>query len=363
VNPAQAGPRAGVPGETRIVSAVAGWFRELGGTVIESEPLPGRPMVCGLWSGESPRWAGLDVHVDTVGVEQMIGDPFSGELSGGKVWGRGAVDTKASLAVALALLDQAQRSGAPLGCNLLLAATPDEEVGAQGAPKFRDWVRAQGLELDQLAVAEPTLCGPVIGHKGGVRLEFEVLGEPAHSSQPHLGKNAITAAARLALALDEEHQRLQQVPPTTPLGAPTLTVTIVRGGTGTNVVPATCVLTVDRRMVPGEDGAVLAQQLSELAQKACPLPVETRAGLVFDSFYQPAETPWIRQLADWSGKEPSVVPYGTNAWAYKGLARETVVIGPGSIAQAHGVEEWVEVSELEKLAGIFARWWGLADES
>jgi acetylornithine deacetylase/succinyl-diaminopimelate desuccinylase-like protein len=81
--------------------------------------------------------------------------------------------------------------------------------------------------------------------------------------------------------------------------------------------------------------------------------------LEIDAFYQPPDTPWIRQLAGWSGKEPTIVPYGTNAWAYGGLAGECVVIGPGSIDQAHGQEEWVEISELEKLANIYARWWGI----
>ena len=77
------------------------------------------------------------------------------------------------------------------------------------------------------------------------------------------------------------------------------------------------------------------------------------------AFLQPPDAPWIHQLADWSGQEPKVVPYCTNAWAYQGLAKECVVIGPGSIDQAHGEVEWVEISELEKLANIFTHWWGL----
>jgi acetylornithine deacetylase/succinyl-diaminopimelate desuccinylase-like protein len=78
-----------------------------------------------------------------------------------------------------------------------------------------------------------------------------------------------------------------------------------------------------------------------------------------DAFLQAPDSPWLRQLADWSGHEPMIAPYGTNAWAYGELARECVVLGPGSIEQAHGVEEWVEVAELSKLAGIYARWWGV----
>src|SRR5215212_7291599 len=132
VTPEQAGPRAGTPGEARLAEAVADWFRELGGDVYVEDVLPGRPNVYGIWRGTSERWAALDVHMDTVGVEQMSGDPFGGELRAGRVYGRGAVDTKASLAVALALLEQLHRSGGQPASNLLLTATVDEEDLARG---------------------------------------------------------------------------------------------------------------------------------------------------------------------------------------------------------------------------------------
>jgi acetylornithine deacetylase/succinyl-diaminopimelate desuccinylase-like protein len=76
------------------------------------------------------------------------------------------------------------------------------------------------------------------------------------------------------------------------------------------------------------------------------------------AFLQSPDTPWIRQLAKWSGSEPAIAPYGTNAWSYGRLTSECVVLGPGSIDQAHSDEEWVAVAELEKLADIYSRWWG-----
>jgi acetylornithine deacetylase/succinyl-diaminopimelate desuccinylase-like protein len=360
VIPEQAGPRAGVPGEARIADAVAGWFRDLGGEVFVEDVLPGRPNVYGIWRGRGERWAALDVHMDTVGVEQMPGDPFSGELRDGRVYGRGAVDTKASLAVALALIEALQRSGGRPEANLLIAATADEEDLARGAPAFAAWVRRRGLALDQLMVAEPTRCRPVHGHKGVVRLAFDIAGEPAHSSQPQLGKNAITAAAHLALALDAEQRRLAAAPAASPLGAPSLTATLISGGRGLNIVPDACSLWIDRRVVSGERADDAIAELIELARRACPLPLSVRQLLSVDSFLQAPDTPWLLQLADWSGQPPEVAPYGTNAWAYEGLAGECVVLGPGSIDQAHGVEEWVEVAELARLAEIYARWWGVS---
>jgi len=362
VAPAQAGPRAGAPGEGQVAAAVAGWFRELGGEVEVEEVLPGRPSVYGIWRGRGEGWAAVDVHMDTVGVEQMTGDPFSGEIRDGRVYGRGSVDTKASLAVVLALLEAMQRQDARPRTNLLVAATIDEEVEGHGAVALAAWVRRKGLRLDQLAVAEPTGCGPVVEHRGAVRLEVRVQGEPAHSSQPHLGKNAVTAAARLIVALDAEHQRLQALPGAASGARPTLTVTVIQGGAGMNVVPDSCTFIIDRRMVPGEIGDEVAAGLEALARRECPLPFQSRVLKQFAAFSQDPEAPWVRQLVEWSGKEPAAAPYGTNALAYGGLARECVVMGPGSIDQAHGVEEWVALSELEKMACIYARWWGLTAE-
>lgn len=354
-----AGPRAGKPGEGELAAQVARWFQEFGGEVHSEEVLPDRPNIYGIWRGRSERWAAVDVHIDTVGVEQMTGDPFSGEVKDERVHGRGAVDTKASLAVVLALLEAMHQNGQTPEPNLLIVTTVDEELQTSGALAFAKWIRRQGIPLDQLAVAEPTLCGPVYGHKGVSRLEFEVHGKSAHTSQPHMGQNAITAAAQIVTAFDAEHHRLQALPPGTDLGNPTLTVSLISGGTGINTVPDSCRVSIDWRIVSGEDPDEVATRLYNLAQESSPLPVTMKKLLEIGSFLQPSDTPWVRHLADWSGREPAIVPYGTNAWAYDGLAQECVVIGPGSIDQAHGAEEWVTIAELDKLARIYSQWWGI----
>jgi acetylornithine deacetylase/succinyl-diaminopimelate desuccinylase-like protein len=115
-------------------------------------------------------------------------------------------------------------------------------------------------------------------------------------------------------------------------------------------------------VVAGERPDEVIAALHSLALRECPLPLAVHTLLAVDAFYQEASTPWLLQLAEWSGERPAVAPYGTNAWAYEGLAGECVVLGPGSIDQAHGVEEWVELSELARLAAIYARWWGVDGE-
>jgi acetylornithine deacetylase len=244
--------------------------------------------------------------------------------------------------------------------NLLIAATVDEEVGATGAPLFARWLREQGIILDQLLVAEPTLCRPVHGHKGVCRLTFEIHGRAAHSSQPGQGQNAITAAAHLVLAMEAEHCRLQGI--SSPLGSPALTVSLIEGGQGINIVPDRCRVSIDRRLVNGERAADLVSSLRTLAEDASPLPVSTEVLLALDAFYQSPDSPWLRQLAAWTGHAPTLVPYGANAWAYADVARECVILGPGSIDQAHGAEEWVSVDELARVAQIYARWWEMGGE-
>lgn len=360
VGPRNAGPRSGAGGEAEIASRLVDWFEALGGEVHREDVFPGRPNVYGLWRGRSDRWLAVDVHTDTVGVETMQGDPFDGRMEQGRIYGRGAADDKAGLGVVLALLEAMQRAGAVPSDNLLIAATADEETGAGGAPVFADWVRERGIELDQLMVFEPTLCTPVYGHKGSVGIELEIEGVAVHSSKPELGKNAIVAAASLILALDQEHRRLVGSPASTAVGTGTLTVSVVHGGQAGNIVPETCRLLLDRRVVPGEEPAAVAEELFDFAKANCPLPVTMNTTHQLTAFYQPPESAWIQQLHAWSGMEPTVAPYGTNAWAYGGLAHECVILGPGSIDQAHRDVEWVEVAELERFAGILTNWWGLA---
>ncbi len=130
--------------------------------------------------------------MDTVGIPSTMSNPFSGKIENGRVYGRGSVDTKATMAVVLTLLEAMHESGVRPRPNLLIAGTIDEESQLMGAPAFSQWVSRQGLKIDQLAVAEPTLCGPVYGHKGVARVGLLVKGRSAHASLPEHGENAIT---------------------------------------------------------------------------------------------------------------------------------------------------------------------------
>ena len=273
VNPAHAGPRAGLVGEAAMAGALAGHFADLGAEVTLDEVLEGRPNVYGILQGRTDRLVCLDVHTDTVTVEHMDGDPFDGRVEDGHVWGRGALDTKASMGVVLGLLEAWGRHGLrPEPTVLLVGSVSEEAGGLLGAEGFRAWADGQGLAIDQVLVAEPTRCAPIYGHKGGVSIDIEVHGAAAHSATPHLGANAIEAAAAIVLAYRAEHDRLQTGTPATELGNGTLTVTLISGGTGGNIVPDRCTLTVGRRIVPLEDAGPRATAWSRWPAPPAPCP-------------------------------------------------------------------------------------------
>ncbi len=369
VNPLHGGPvaEAGGPlGERAIAEYLAERFDRAGACeVVLDDVADGRPNVYGFFPGRTERLVVLDVHTDTVTVEHMTDPPFDGRIDDGHVWGRGALDTKASLGVITALLDEWRAAGHRPEPTLLVVGSVSEEAGGLlGATRFRPWADDRGLEVDQLIVAEPTRLAPIHGHKGGAALRMTALGTAAHSALPHLGANAIEAMAPVIASLHAEHERLQAVPPTTELGTGTLSVTMIEGGTGGNVIPAACTITAGRRIVPGEDAQEVYEQLAELARAACPLDLHVESALPVgpdgrigsNAFYQSADTRLVRDLAAWAGTAPTVAPFGTNALRYGGFARELAVFGPGSIDDAHQATERVAVRDLVTLADVYTRW-------
>lgn len=369
VNPQQFGPKAaewGEAGEAALAEHVAARFDTLGASeVVLDEAAPGRPNVYGWFPGRTDRLVVIDVHTDTVGVEHMTDVPFDGRIDDDHVWGRGALDTKATLGVVLALLTAWSRHGVRPEPNLLVLGSACEEVGGLlGAVRFRQWARARSLDIDQLLVAEPTRLTPVHGHKGGVAVRITTIGRAAHSALPHLGVNAIEAMVPVIRTLQDEHARLLAVAPTTELGSATLSVTMISGGTGANVIPDRCSIVAGRRAVPGEDPDEVYAQLEAMVRAASPVPVElqplqppTPDGRVgFAAFYRPAASGLVQHLARLAGTAPTVAPFGSNAMCYGDLAREMVVFGPGSIDDAHQATERIAIADLVRTAEVLEGW-------
>ncbi len=359
VNPLQAGPKSGDEGERALSAHVADRLDDLGADVTVDEVLDGRANVYARFEGTSDRAVTVDVHMDTVGVEHMTRDPFDGAIEDGRVYGRGSVDTKATLAVVMHVLEEMRRDGQRPVPTINVVGTVSEEIGGLlGAERYAAWLRERGQVVDQLIVAEPTSCAPVHGHKGGVGLDIVINGHAAHSSKPHLGQNAVIAAARVILALDEEHQRLQGQEPATPVGVGTLSTTMIEGGLARNIIPDCCHVYAGRRIAPEENVGEVYEQLSGIVRDAAaPLSVDvsTPYGEGFSAFYQEPDSPLIMGFADLSGEQPETADYGSNALEYHDIAHEVMVFGPGSIDQAHQAVEWVDISELDRAADIYRR--------
>ncbi|MFI5491525.1 M20 family metallopeptidase [Actinoplanes sp. NPDC051859] len=369
VNPLHSGPRAerhGPIGEGALAHRLAERFTDCGAAdVVLDEVAPGRPNVYGRFRGRTERLVVVDVHTDTVTVEHMTDPPFDGRVEDGHLYGRGALDSKATLGVLLHLLAAWSRAGLRPEPDLLLVGSVAEEAGGLlGATRFRPWVEQQGLRIDHLVVAEPTEFRPVHGLKGLVLAEVTAHGTAAHSARPDLGVNAIEAIAPVVAAFTAEHRRLQSLPPATELGTGTVSVTQISGGTGGNVIPDRCTMAVGRRIVPGEDPADVLDQLAAIARAACPVPCEITSLIPpapdgkpgSPAFYQRSDAGLVQFLARTAGTTPTVAPFGANALRYSGLARETVIFGPGSITQAHQATERVAVADLARLADILGAW-------
>lgn len=363
VNPLHHGPNSGVVCELALANALADWFTGLGATdVILDEVHEDRPNIYAFFPGRTDRVVAIDVHLDTVTVENMTDPPFDGRIEDGHVWGRGSLDTKASLGIICALIESWNAAGVrPEPTVLVVGSVGEEAGGLRGALRFREWAEERALVVDQMVICEPTKCAPIHGHKGAVAIRVDVIGKSAHSALPELGANAVHAAARIVVALEDHHNELIAGPASTEVGTGSLLTTTIRGGLASNVVPDKCVITVGRRIAPGEDPGVEFERLSQIIRDASPLPVEISSLLPVEpgrppgspAFYQVPDSDLVRTLAAATGEAPTCAPFGTNALRYDGFANEKVVFGPGSIDDAHMPTERVSIADLQRVAAAY----------
>ena len=360
VNPLHAGPKSGDAGERDLSDWLANHADSLGGDVVVDEVEDGRCNVYARFEGASDRAITVDVHLDTVGVEHMSDDPFDGRIEDGRVYGRGSVDTKPTFAVVLQVLEELRNEGRrPVPTVNLIGTVSEEGGGLLGAARYRDWLLDRGQRVEQMVVAEPTMCAPVHGHKGGIGLDVTVHGHAAHSSKPHLGANALSGAARVVIAIDEEQERLAALDAITPVGKGTVSVTELSGGLARNIIPDACALYVGRRTAPGENIDEVRAALCKLIENsAAPLSttIESLYGDGSPGFYQDPSCSLVTVLAQLADTAPTTADYGSNALRYGEVADELVVFGPGSIDQAHQAVEWVDIGQLERSLDIYRSW-------
>lgn len=332
---------------------------------------PGRPNVVATLGAGREGLLFL-AHSDTVAVGDPAPwtvDPFGGEIRSGRLYGRGACDNKAGLAVAVVLLGVLREFEAELNGQVLLACVPDEESGATGRLGVIPLLEAGLLPATQAIYTYPGLDVLAIGHRGLLRLRVRATGEAAHTGgdeweRGERGANAVTAMARLLLAV-EQWQPPFQPSPAFPGRRPVITPgTLIRGGRMESMVPPDCEALIDMRLLPGQESRTLVEEVRAMADAVAGerprvhFEIETLVDL--PAAFIPAETPIVQRLAHWTkaltGRRPAIAGVGPANEGYL-LIRAGIptVCGfgpPGG--NAHAADEYVEVAGLLLAAKIYA---------
>ncbi|MDB6095097.1 MAG: peptidase [Verrucomicrobia bacterium] len=310
--------------------------------IVSCEPVPG---------GE---WLLFESHLDTVSVAGMTIAPFGGKIEGGRLYGRGACDTKGSgAAMFWAMREYARDARRPRNVAMVFAV--DEEARMTGAQAFAKKELKEFLpKLRGVIVGEPTMLRPVVAHNGVVRWRTMTRGRAAHSSDPTKGVSAISAMLRVVEKLESNYiPGVQGVHPMT--GRAAASVNVIRGGTAVNIIPAQCEIEVDRRTVPGETAE---QVLRERDDAMAGFEVEHDLLYVVPSMDEILGRDfhrWISPVLKGQGcdETPRGAPYVTDASHYAAAGAPSIVLGPGDLAQAHTKDEWVALDQLRTASLVY----------
>ncbi|MDA0745800.1 MAG: M20 family metallopeptidase [bacterium] len=312
---------------------------------------------------EKAPWLLFESHLDTVSVQGMTVDPFAGRVEDGRMYGRGACDTKGTGAAMLWALKQ-YADGADKPNNVAIVYMLDEEVGKTGVRTFAQTHQpALGWKADGVIVGEPTRLRVVAAHNGVVRWRIRTEGIAAHSSDPSRGKSAIRMMTKVIEVLEEEYiGSLVAEHPLT--GKAQCSINLIQGGVQINIIPEHCEIHVDRRVVPGEDPETVQPTVERLLEQ---LRAEDETFRVFQDPPDMLDAPLDPHGAEGFGKfvggvleemglsgELQGVGYGTDASSFGPSGVPAVVLGPGDIAQAHTADEWIDLEELARGVDVYA---------
>jgi acetylornithine deacetylase/succinyl-diaminopimelate desuccinylase family protein len=291
----------------------------------------------------------LAPHLDTVSA-----DSFEPRIQNGKLFGRGACDTKGSVAAMFgALLNLAASGQRPAETEILFVGLMDEENGQEGSRAFAK----SDIKGDLAIIGEPTELKVVTAHKGDLWLKLVTNGRAAHGSRPDLGVNAVHQMARVIDLLETKYQTLLRKRRHPLLGHATINVGAIRGGTQPNIVPDRCEIDIDRRTIPGENDRAVQREIVDFVRKAG-LEVEliNSKAKVCMALETDPRNELVQQLMSITRQAaPLGVDYFSDAAVIASGGTPSVVFGPGNIAQAHTVNEWVSIRALERATDMLTR--------
>jgi succinyl-diaminopimelate desuccinylase len=358
--------------EARVAGFVADYLESAGFEVKTEEVAPGRPNVWAVWEGDRPGKTLLfEAHTDVVtegSAEDWDYPPFGAEKDGGRIYGRGACDTKGNLAAAVAAVRALKGSGVPFPGSLILCHPVDEEGMMAGIKAFIERGHAEGV--DAAVICEPEENQLCIKQKGALRVEVTLRGTMAHGAMPQSGVNPVTRAARFVVAVEElESEEIERHGEDPFLGYPSLTPTILMGPDSAepqiNVIPASAYVALDIRTVPDQSHRDLVERLEDIIARLASEDPDFDATLEVIEERPPTETPkdeplvraMARAYGSLTGEEPAYngVPGATDgtflhAWA--GIP--IVTTGAGDREIPHHADEWVDEEELLTTCKLYA---------
>lgn len=346
-------------GESRVAEFVEAYFQSFDVIVERQEVLPGRENVLvhipGADASATPIL--LEAHMDTVGVQGMQA-PFAPRVEGGRLYGRGASDTKGSLAAMMLALGELLQEDVMLHRGCVLAAIADEEFGMSGAKRLVE----SEVAFSAAIVGEPTGLGIVAATDGQMYVNLSAHGRAAHTSNPEHGVNAIYIMNEVINVLRERSKAVYPHRQHPLCGPPKLTVSIIHGGESEHIVPDQCEIAIDCRVIPGETCLGVLAEIKGWLSRALDATVFQRIDIaVSHKAVPPVETPadhplvqGLRSAAESVLGQASVtgVAYNTDASHYAAAEVPCVVFGPGGIAQAHSVNEYVVLEEVASAVEI-----------
>ncbi|WP_081780625.1 acetylornithine deacetylase [Sulfitobacter sp. 20_GPM-1509m] len=335
-----------------LVAYIETYLKEFG---IDSRRVPS---ACGekasLFATVGPNIAGgvvLSGHTDVVpsAADEWLSDPFTLDVREGRAYGRGTTDMKGFLAVCLAAVPK--MCAANLTKPIHLAFSYDEEPGCIAAPEMIADMHSVLPDVDMVIVGEPTGMKIANMHKGVLLLTVTVTGLEAHSSRPDIGVSAIEAAAGMIADLYKIEDPSLDVQT-----RPTLNVGQVNGGTANNIIAGTCTFSIGLRYLKEGELETHRTQILDIlnATDARLKRINPKLGVRWDTHFIPSldpekDTSAEVRLKNLVGANQAItVPFATEAGQFQQVGWSTVVMGPGHIDQAHTVDEFIDIEQLDK---------------
>jgi succinyl-diaminopimelate desuccinylase len=347
--------------ELEAAGLVASYCEELGLEVEKHEAERGRPNIVARWEGGPGPTLGYCSHIDVVpaGDRALWGtDPYAAEIAGGRLHGRGSGDAKGPIAAALEAVLVLRAGGfEPAGTLELELVSDEETTGFKGA----GYLVERGIIGPDLAiVGEPTSLRVVRAQRGATWWSLTARGVAGHGSAPEKAVSAIRHMAEIVLRLEETVPEIDHPI----LGGPSINVGTIRGGEKVNIVPASCVVEIDRRTVPGESEASVRASIEEAIELARRRFPEIDASLDLAFFGRPFEiergarivTEVAASVGEALGRPAELIGFrgASDARFLFEAGAEVVVCGPGDISLAHTARESVDLDEVERAALAYA---------